>query len=386
MKADVDALSILVGSFGSPTSERSPEAALLVANQWSERIQRELVQSLLVKGHASVAGKITNLRPPESLRWVPELGFAARANRNGDAALGALQFVVACVGNGEHVSVQAKIGAPSHLFLHGWLLPVAGVCTVSSVQGDLELTSDVGYARFSSQQGGFVPLETPASPWSVANLGQAAPSYAIQTNLPLVEGVYPWLRSDEHSDQSLRQDITMTRIVESLRETLGFLHQNSARYAAWVTGAVAGVLLTSEGQDRAISSSEFPGLVALGPSTSVVACAETLVGQACQQYLRQCLLIAPLVSEGTEEIHYLPMRRTYVTTRRLLATAYEHANALALLYDLQRDVTRADEIRERAMLRKLLYKTECAAHLAQASTLSRAGRSLWERVEALAEL
>ncbi len=56
---------------------------------------------------------------------------------------------------------------------------------------------------------------------------------------------------------------------------------------------------------------------------------------ASQQKLFQLSLACELVAKDEEEIHYVPSRRTYVTTRRLFAAAHQHVNAIRALAALK---------------------------------------------------
>lgn len=372
----------LAPMFAGPAGAGWADIAAAVSQKWMARSLTKIRAALAQAGEADLAELLARDLPPRSSAWRPEFAMAERAAAQGQYALAVMQVAMACDPGADGLHLSATCPREACLYLDGWLFPVEGACKLAIQSHQINLTSARGRHVFRFEQTGWAP-ETGASPpgWECERLSCTAPRTLIRAVLPSSQGVFPW------PDQRVMLNIVRGRDVGTahapgsaeIRAALERLARSAPGYRDWVAGAID-TMVVLHGEPS--SSADFPGLVVLGQQTSSLDACESLVMLAAPQYFSRLASIIEIVQPGAEEIHYVPERRSYVTTRHLLAHAHEKANLIAMLGAL---ASSCAEARRRWALRRMQFAVEFQQLLRDARSLTPAGAAFWSRLQQLAQ-
>ena len=373
-----------LSSLACPQAAGTVDVSPLVAQKYLERLLRLLARDETLASRSD--GDIEAMAAPRVSAWRPEVGMATRSAKTGNTSLAALQL--ACVSGAQALSIRGTVGPGSSLLVDGWLLPVEGEVSVRVLGDTIEIVSSLGSVRLRVEADTASVLDSEkGSAWTVTPMGKRRPRYLLHSGLMGRPGIFPWPTPKQLARRIQSAAVPgPTPMPPAFLEMTEALDQHSPGYADWLSTVVDGVFLTTNADSGAVSSPEFPGLVALGPQDTALDYAESLTSQACHQRLYQLLLVAPLTATDFEEMSYLPSRRTYVTTRRALAAAHEHANVMQMLSGLTSRTDLREEAEARITRRRLLLQTQCLPALERSRSLSGEGSALWLRVRELAGL
>jgi len=309
----------------------------------------------------TLAGAVESIGRPAYTCWRPEVGLAASALKAGRADLAALQLLVTAPQVGAGGS-QVNLSHAGPLLIDGRLLHAEGHMSVEAC------------SRRSD------------SAWPVFPMSGSGPRYVVDSGLPGYVGVFPWPRAarlrlmeprPNHEDRASAVIGVLTRALDLIRtECPPFWH--------WLEGVVDGFLLTNSRAFTGVSSPDFPGLVAIGISDSEVEYVELLATQVCHQRMFQLLLVAGMTAGENEEIHYLDARRSYVTTRRMLAAVHEHVNVIRLLLAIDWQGDQKEVVHRQVQRRLLALNAHALPIVRKSRTLSEQGRALGDALETIA--
>lgn len=380
--------NLLAEAFASPLSSDTQILSALVAGKWLARERDRLIEGLQQHDLTAFADALAAFAATGERARRPGIGRAARVARQGHWSFAALQFACAAPIGPAQVTLQMDIASAHELFVDGWLVPVHGRVHLERDAHGLVLASGGVEAHFVADAWSLRPEGAPPpASWVVHPLAIGGPHYLVESELRSTAGIFPW-NADAVRQRTLAAapnragapGIADTTPFDRwpIAATMALLRRTAPAYADWVSAVTDGCLLIEGDANNGTSSAELPGLVALTTQTSLVRCAETLLAQASQQYLSLCLLATPLAEESREEIHYSASRRSYLTTRRLLAGAHEHANAQLMLDAMAVEPQVAEEARARAQLRRLMLAVESQPLLNRSRGLSTAGQAMWQ--------
>lgn len=367
--------------FAEPGHENWAPMATMVAQKWMARSRASMAAALTRAGEAALGDALSPEWTPRFSAWRPEFAIAERAAQQGHAALALLQFALACDPGSTDLRLSATCPEEACLYVDGSLIRVHGNCTLHIRAGEFSLVSDSGAHCFRLHGHRWTRDVADSLPgWACEPSAATAPRNLIRAALPSSQGVFPWPEQRTLLGIALGRCEPARELPDSaaVQAALLRLAQRAPDYADWVAGAIDTLVLL-HGEDS--SSADFPGLVVLAAPTDALDACESLVSQAARQYLSRLASIVPLIQPGSEEIHYLPERRSYVTTRHLLAQAHEKANVIAMLGMLETDCAAT---RRRRALRRMQFGVELAGLLDVAGSLTEGGRALWHQLRSLA--
>lgn len=374
----------IVNAFASPLGVETSKVSQIVSGKYFERTRHRLLESLRKAGHRSLTIQAENLSAPRGSSWRPEVGLASTACATGQMELAALQLAV--LSADADISVRARVEAPSPLLADGWVVSVQGDVAVQTGGGELSIQSDLGFVNFRTEGARLVDAAPDSNQfWRVSAIECRQPRYAIESNLGFSAGNFPWpAKFGDAGPSKLAQDSASTaHSTAALSRAMALVGETSPHYMEWISSVVDGFLLAAGPATYGISSPDFPGLVALSSLGNELDYAEAVVAEACHQYLFQLLLVSPLTAAGAEEIHYIPARRFYLTTRRALVAAHVHANVILMLRQLETRSEHAASAKLRITRRLLMLDTDCMPALQVSTQLTETGRELYLRVQDL---
>ena len=347
-----------------------------IVHRYAEAVQSSLVKSLGAAGEGRLAELVATPIVVGRNYWRPELGVARTNVRSGEAKLGAVHWIAAFLGR--DVSMRLHLEPGARLLFDG---------TAWSAQSSTEVVIENGSLSLESTERRIDMMHTDGA-WRVAGLEPAIdcagqPAYASTMNGAGVSGTYPnpfdWrIRTLEKGEcEGSRAS------VESMYRDAFCAIAKSTAYGKWISSTIAGAVLTLGDAEVASTDPSFPGLVVLKNASSRVEALGRLADASSQQKLFQLAMLSPPTEQGREEIHYLRSRRTYTTTRRLLASAMQHVNAIGALTAL--DIPDEDgSLRGVVASRRLLLESECWAALDASKSLTDQGAELWSDLKVLA--
>ncbi len=346
----------IVEALSTPHTSASLQVSSSISLRLAERVQASLVRCLSRLGHEQLAD-VVEQSPADPLgAWRPEVGLAARRAGDECPAVAALQWLGAFGRPGLHIEVH--VPEPSAVFHDGEIYPVSGSVSLSVNESS---GSDSSRVVLLGNR-----LMEKTSARCAASSG--SPYIAeVESGTP---GSYPdpiglGGRRMQHSEAGATK---AWRAYEAVAE--------DSDYGPWVTSVVRGLLIARGGSAIASTDPGYPGLVALPGTAGTLESFERLVDAASQQKLFQLSLACELVAKDEEEIHYVPSRRTYVTTRRLFAAAHQHVNAIRALAALKARRLEG-QLEKRIATRHLLLNTECSDQLDESTSLTEEGRAVW---------
>jgi hypothetical protein len=337
-------------------------------------VQNSLVKSLADAGEARLMEFVRRPLISGKNYWRPELGISRQNVRAGQPILGAVHWICGFLADQADIDVSLEPG--SKLFLDGSTWCFQSAARVAVTRGVLDIRAAEIAVRLVQSQGRWRQAALMAPPESSADR-----PYLARIEAAGVAGAYP--NPFDWSCQAIDGLIPSPDRVNLSEEHAALLPllEGDSEYAAWITSVVAGIVVTSG--DAAVASTDpgFPGLVFLRKASGAAEAAERLVDAASQQKLFQIAMAFPLTEPGREEIHYLPSRRTYTTTRRLLSAALQHVNAIGALVGMRDAVTATESVHELVSARRLLLEAECWPALEASKTLTPHGAVLWAEIK-----
>lgn len=364
----------IVRALATPEGTDTRVLSSAVATKLAERTRKQVAQGRRVE--SSSALRALEQMDFSGMAWRPELGMAAALCRvNPELAVLQLAMIASCDG-----PLSVTIEKAGRLYLDGETWIVRGICTLEKLDGQLLL--GVG--------GETIPLEHDKALWRPRNrserrggaipLASHGPRYLLSFADVGVAGTFPDPRTARNraGDAPLERFNDEKQVIDALDEMQTF----SPGHLQWVSSVVDAILCVPR-LSGGISTPSFPGLVAVAGGLSTHEAMELLVCAAAQQNLYQLALLGTL-TDGTEEVHYIPSRRSYATTRKTLGAAHEHVAALSLLRRLAAHGCRGVDVDRRLAMRKLMFEAECFQALERSRVLTEQGRELWSLLKASA--
>ena len=367
--------------FAGPHCDGWADMAEVVSRKWMLRSRDRIHAALEQAGETRLASQWMPALAPRFSPWRPEFSMAARAAAAGHPAMAVLQHALACDPGSRSFELTAQCDREACLYLDGSLIPIRGECTLQVSADRIQLTSEGAQRRFRLDRNVWTadrPEQLPG--WVCERQPGPAPRILISAALPSSQGVFPWpeQRVMRNLAQGRGPDESDPPGCADIRAALELLATAAPGYREWVAAAIDTILVL---HGESSSSSDYPGVVVLGAQASRLDACEAIVMQAAPQYFTRLVSIIELVEPGAEEIHYVPERRSYVTTRHLLAHAHEKANLIVMLAKLAPECA---EAQRRLALREMQFAVEFGHPLHSARSLTPAGVEFWSSVQQLA--
>ena len=374
-------------AFASPTGGDTTGAVRTLAAGRLQSTRKRIVTALAESGRreetaqaaqAFVAGK--------GSAWRPETGLALLAHRRGQHGLAALQFAAACAGMGGSGRVDTRLETAHWLYMDGWLTPVHGETSLSADGVSIAIHSDYGRTTYqASEQGRWSPAEV-QGPWTALPSGGLAPRYVTVSGLRhSVEG-FPWIADAppqiaNNGTASARLDVeNASRRITSIQQGWNVIINHTPIYGAWVASTSAGCLLIEpSGSPLAQSGSSYdhPGLIAIEPPESPVFCGEILVHECSHQQLLIYGMVAPLVTPGSQEQYYSPIKRATRPIDRVLTGAHAVGNMIIYYATLRQSMDLDSLSADRFHQHRKWFAEDYRPALDRSQSLTEAGRTLW---------
>ena len=172
-------------------------------------------------------------------------------------------------------------------------------------------------------------------------------------------------------------EITKEEIARKLSHAMSLIRSEAPASWDWISPVIDGFLITKGSLGRGISSSTFPGLIALTRLESELDYLDSLVSNATQQRLFQVLMVQELDDAESPGVSYLHSRRLYMSSRKLLIEAIENAHLIRLWRQILGSVPDAAALDRRIKRAIFQIRTEYEPVLNDGYGLSEAGRLLW---------
>ncbi|HEY6293069.1 MAG TPA: HEXXH motif-containing putative peptide modification protein [Terriglobia bacterium] len=367
-------------AFASPDGGEATGLVRALALARLNGTRRRIAGALADSGEGETAQALLAFTPGQGSAWRPETGLALQAHRSQSVGLAALQLAAACAGTGGNGSIETRINAPQWLYLDGWLTPVDGRCSLTADGRSIQINSDLGGAEFlASDQNRWAPVDAPSGPWTAYASGGLSPRYVTASGLRhSVEG-FPWISAMpplDAVDRPAGADPRIATIHEGWRRIL----DQAPVYGSWVASTAAGCLLLDPNGNRAAqsgSSYDHPGLIAIEPPDCPVFCGELLVHECSHQHMLIYTMVAPLVTPGSDETSYSPIKRAYRTMDRVLSGGHAVGNMIIYYAVLRRTMELDPASKERFDQHCTWFADDYRPALDQSQSLTDAGRAFW---------
>jgi HEXXH motif-containing protein len=368
-------------SFASPHGGDSMAAVRALALGRLNSTRNRIASALAESGREETAQALVSFLHGKGTAWRPETGLALLAYRNQQHGLAGLQWASAAAGMGGSGNVKTRVVSPQWLYLDGWLTPVSGDCILRADGGSIVIESDLGSTTYRSSAGNrWSPLEDAPGPWAAFGSGGLAPRYVTVTGIRhSVEG-FPWISDAPQPGCHALQRVAASRPLEIIEQGWQVIIQHTPVYGAWVADTAAGCLLIeSSGTHSAKSGSSFdhPGLIAIEPPECPLFCGEILVHECSHQQLLVYTMVAPLVTRGTEEMYYSPIKRANRPIDRVLTGAHAVGNMIVYYATLGRTMQLDPRSQERFDRHRQWFSEDYRPALDRSKSLTEAGRELW---------
>lgn len=368
-------------SFSNPHGGDTMAAVRALAlgrlNSTRKRIENALAES----GQEETAWSLHSWMPGKGTAWRPETGLALLAYRNQQPGLAGLQWAAAVAGMGGSGTVKTRVESPQWLYLDGWLAAVSGDCILRADGDSIILESDLGSTTYRSSAGNrWSPVEDAPGPWTAIGSTALAPRYVTVTGIRhSVEG-FPWISDAPQPGIRASQRSAANRTIESIEQGWQVIARHTPVYGAWVADTAAGCLLIeSSGTHTAKSGSSFdhPGLIAIEPPECPLFCGEILVHECSHQQLLVYTMVAPLVTRGTQETYYSPIKRANRPIDRVLTGAHAVGNMIVYYATLRRTMPLDPQSQDRFDRHRQWFSEDYRPALDRSKSLTEAGRELW---------
>jgi hypothetical protein len=372
----------LVDAFGCSPPAEAPAIPRAIVRAIVGRTVDALLPRLQGEAARALRDPLSALRECPGIAWQPELGIA-QALSAADPVAAAIQLLAAAPGTDVDVDPGVGLSAASALYFDGWVarLPEG---TRARLSGDRLLFGERGETiAFARGRDGWQPVGAACAGQDVSRSTSATFRHIVGSRHQGSSDMFPALLeagATHAAGTGVGDDAggSIAALADALRR-LDALPEGDVQWLRQVTHSV---WFSAGSAAVASSSPRYPGVVALRRGAGWDAYAEAIASSVAQQKLHQLLLVSALVDGEAEEIHYVPASRTYTTTRRALAAAYEHAQVARLLRAAA-DVApgaMAEPLRRRALRRGLRLEAECASPLDGSKALGRLGAALWQDI------
>jgi HEXXH motif-containing protein len=376
----------LAPAFGSPEGGEATGAVRALALARLNSTRRRIAAALESSGQPETAQALLAFTAGQASAWRPETGLALQSVRMqatpepSTLRMAALQLAAGCAGMGGSGSLETRIEAPQWLYLDGWLTPVSGSCSLRADGRSIQIRSDLGTAAFlASEQNRWSPADAPSGPWTAYASGGLAPRYVTASGLRhSVEG-FPWISDAPPVDPIERPEAADPRIG-TIHEGWRRILEHTPAYSAWVASTAAGCLMLDPNGKRTAqsgSSYDHPGLIAIEPPDCPIFCGEILVHECSHQHLLVYGMVAPLVTPGSEEMSYSPIKRAQRTIDRVLTGGHAVGNMIIYYATLRRTSELDPASQERFDRHCTWFAEDYRPALSRSESLTEAGRALW---------
>jgi len=373
--------------FASPASGDNTGAIRTLAlgrlNSTRKRIMSKLAESTQEEaGRALLA-----FLPGGASAWRPETGLALSAYRNQQHELAALQLAAALAGMGGSGQILTRIETPQWLYLDGWLTAVNGYCTLKADGVSISIHSDVGNTTYhATGENRWTPDDAALGPWAAFASGGLSPRYVTVSGLRhSVEG-FPWisgpplLATDFSTGYRSPLPGAAESPITSIRRGWQVIVDHTPVYGSWVANTSTGCLLIDpSGTHSAQSGSSYdhPGLIAIEPPECPLFCGEILVHECSHQQLLIYSMVAPLVTPGSQEMYYSPIKRATRSIDRVLTGAHAVGNMIVYYATLRQTMNLDRRSQERFDRHREWFSHDYRPALDRSQSLTEAGRALW---------
>jgi HEXXH motif-containing protein len=367
-------------SFASPNGGDTMAAIRALALGRLNSTRKRIVGALAESGQEETAQALLSFLPGKGTAWRPETGLAFLAYRNQEPRLAGLQWAASAAGMGGSGTVTTRIENPQWLYLDGWLTPVSGDCGLNADGRSIVVESDRGSTVYrSSADNRWSPVEDASGPWAAFGSGGLAPRYVTVTGIRHnVEG-FPWISDAPQPGHEPRRGAA-GRAFDSIQQGWRIIVNHAPVYGAWVADTAAGCLLIEpSGTHSAQSGSSYdhPGLIAIEPPECPVFCGEILVHECSHQQLLVYTMVVPLVTRGTEEMYYSPIKRANRPIDRVLTGAHAVGNMIVYYAMLSRTMQLDPRSQDRFDRHRQWFSEDYRPALDRSKSLTEAGRELW---------
>ncbi len=365
--------------FASPAGgDASGLVRSLALGRWNST-RRRVAGALRDSGEEKSAEALLGFTAGRGSAWRPETGLALMAHRERSHGFAALQVAAAAAGMGGCGSLETRVDAPRWLYLDGWLTPVAGTCTLSADGNTVTIRSELDNTSYTADGRGWRPSGTPAGPWTVYATGGLAPRYATYSGLRhSVEG-FPWISQAPPVENPKRP--TADPRIGIIHRGWEVILDRTPIYGSWVAATAAGCLLIDpSGTHAAQSGSSFdhPGLIAIEPPECPVFCGELLVHECSHQHMLVYTMIAPLVTAGSTEAFFSPIKRATRSVDRVLSGAHAVGNMIIYYATLRCTGPLDQGSQQRFDQHCKWFAEDYRPSLDRSETLTAAGRAFWD--------
>jgi HEXXH motif-containing protein len=339
--------------------------------------QRRIIGALTDAGHD--ASLLAAFLLGFNTAWRPEAGLALLFLREGNVGCAGLQVALAIASTGSRGAVSLPASTPTWLFLDGWLVRVAGNCSITSHDETLVISSELACTRFNWRENRWMPDKSQSGPWFAYDGGSLAPTYVTASRLRHGTEGFPWIK-EAPAVAAATFDTAIDQRIGAIRQGWHAIVSGAPDYADWVASTARGcLLLDPSGTHEAQSGSSFdhPGLIAIEPPDCPLYCGELLVHECSHQHMLAYTMVAPMTEAGSQETYYSPIKRAERTIDRVLTGAHAVGNMIIYYEMMQANRELDDASAARLRQHREWFKDDYIPAMASSKTLTEAGRALW---------
>lgn len=312
--------------------------------------------------------------------WRPEVGLSLLALRKGRATEGALQLALGMAGAGGIGSVSLDLDVPAWLYFDGYLVAASGATTVRGAGDEVIIEVADTLIRFQRPSTRWVAHAGPFGPWAVHGTDSVAPRYVTSSGIRhAVEG-FPWVASSPDPGLCAEPRVSDASRIVFIREGWDLIVKAVPEYAYWVANTALGCLLLDESgthEAQSGSSHDHPGLIAIEPPPSAAYCGELLVHECSHQHMLAYMMAVPLVTPGSIETSWSPIKRMDRTIDRVLTGGHAVGNMVLYYESLRRKAVLDNASHQRLELHRQWFEDDYAPTLEKSPVLTPIGKLFW---------
>ena len=250
----------LVACLSVPGNPGSKECSSLVCHALARMVRDSVVRSLPdayrhLGSSLRQSGELADL-----VRWSPEFGLALAQLRSGDSLLAAVQYLVASWRS--EFDVEVEFARNRRILANGAIVQLRGATRIRSDGHRWEISSDEERVSFEGVR--LLDASENRHAESRVELTEGGPSYLVMSGLSATQGIFP-LRPSllVGAETPSEAEITKEEIARKLSHAMSLIRSEAPASWDWISPVIDGFLITKGSLGRGISSSTFPGLIAL---------------------------------------------------------------------------------------------------------------------------
>lgn len=340
-------------------------------HSYFEYCREKIIDALIRDGKATELANTLTTRINRCQPWKAELGNAMELFTKGNIGPSAAQLILAS----DVIPLELAASCPNEvkLLVNGWMVPISRAVQIRKSTSEIEVASESGQYSIARQH------EVICS-YPQRKQADESKSPKVVRFIDMSKGrgeVFPSVATDIDTVDSIGDSGIPAHVQKKeLAEAINLLPNLSE----FVLRSAAFIIAVPLKDGICPVEKNWPGVVLIESGLDAVSTLEELIEEICRQQMIKILYCDAVVNGPKEEVHYMPLRRLYLTTRRIFSELLQHMHVLHVLERLSEANWHQKETRVRAKEISLILRTEVFPAIAKSRSLTHAARTLAVRL------